>query len=190
MCRNVLDSPEDLSPPAFPGFRREARLTPGYARPAFQAEEQAAAKCVYPCSGRGRGFAEANSSASALLSPFSLLRSRTAGHPARRSAALEASALQNDRRIYGGRYYFARPSHNNFDESQKPVISLLSNQRCSRRCASPTIGDDSRRRLGFYPLPVGPCWLDCQIAPAETVGQPNDITRSMEERAAMSLRRR
>jgi hypothetical protein len=42
MCRHVLGSPADLWPTAFPGFRREARLTPGYARTAFQAEEKAA----------------------------------------------------------------------------------------------------------------------------------------------------
>ena len=46
MCRNVLDSPADLWPPAFPGFRREARLTPGYARTAFQAEEVRPSKRV------------------------------------------------------------------------------------------------------------------------------------------------
>ena len=40
VCRHVLGSPADLSPTVFPGFRREARLTPGYARTAFQAEEE------------------------------------------------------------------------------------------------------------------------------------------------------
>ncbi len=35
----VVDSPEDVWPTVFQGFRREARLTPGYARTAFQAED-------------------------------------------------------------------------------------------------------------------------------------------------------
>ena len=39
VCVAVLDSPADLSPTVYPGFRREAWLTPGYARTAFQAEE-------------------------------------------------------------------------------------------------------------------------------------------------------
>ena len=39
VCRHVLGSPADVSPTVFPGFRREARLTPGYGRPAFQAVE-------------------------------------------------------------------------------------------------------------------------------------------------------
>jgi hypothetical protein len=36
----VLDSPADVWPTVFQGFRREARLTPGYARSAFQAQEE------------------------------------------------------------------------------------------------------------------------------------------------------
>jgi hypothetical protein len=40
VCRRILGSPADLWPPVFPGFRREARLTPGYGRPAFQAEDK------------------------------------------------------------------------------------------------------------------------------------------------------
>ena len=38
VCIVVLGSPADLLATAFQGFRREARLTPGYARTAFQAE--------------------------------------------------------------------------------------------------------------------------------------------------------
>ena len=38
VCIVVLGSPDDVWPTAFQGFRREARLTPGYARTAFQAE--------------------------------------------------------------------------------------------------------------------------------------------------------
>lgn len=40
MCVAVWDSPADVWLTVFRGFRREARLTPGYARTAFQAEEE------------------------------------------------------------------------------------------------------------------------------------------------------
>ncbi len=40
VCIVVWDSPADVWPTAFPGFRREARLTPGYARTAFQAKKK------------------------------------------------------------------------------------------------------------------------------------------------------
>ena len=59
MCIVVLDSPADVWPTAFQGFRREARLTPGYARTAFQAEEERLRKTL-----------------SSHLSLFSSLRSR------------------------------------------------------------------------------------------------------------------
>jgi hypothetical protein len=40
VCVVVEDSPADLSPTVYPGFRREAGRTPGYGRTAFQAAEK------------------------------------------------------------------------------------------------------------------------------------------------------
>jgi hypothetical protein len=76
VCVIVLGSPAELSPTVYPGFRREARLTPGYARPAFQAEEErprTACRCARV--EHGGAVEEQLSSSSALLSPLSSLLS-------------------------------------------------------------------------------------------------------------------
>ena len=96
MCVIVLGSPAELWPTVYPGFRREARLTPGYARSAFQAEEtRPRTACSRARVEHGGGVEEQLSSSSALLSLslLSSLRSPPRGY--------ERSAFQAEDARYG-----------------------------------------------------------------------------------------
>ena len=87
VCIVVLGSPADLLATAFQGFRREARLTPGYARTDFQAEEELSS-CLLSRSPLNSLFSPLSRSAPAVYATAAAnqkaLLSRAARHQMRR----------------------------------------------------------------------------------------------------------